>query len=97
MMNISLKLAAYASFLSSDKAIEQKENALRSKCFDSHYIKDYQPLFEEPLRDDDIQAVYSWLNLDSLTVQQVLSQLAGHFLEWQGDRFEVKQIGRAHV
>ncbi|MDV5062354.1 hypothetical protein R2R38_24510, partial [Vibrio diabolicus] len=34
--------------------------------------------------------VYSWLELDYLTVQQVLSQLAGYFLEWQGDRFEVK-------
>lgn len=91
MMKLSLKLAAYASFLSSDKAIEQEENALLSKRFDSHYIKDYQSLFEEPLRDDDIQAVYDWLNLDTLTVQQVLSQLADHFLDWQGDRFEVKR------
>ncbi|MEQ3493089.1 antiviral RADAR system adenosine deaminase RdrB [Vibrio sp. SSH13-20] len=90
MIKISLKLAAYASFLSSDKAIQQKQQALFAKSFYSHHIKDYQPLFEEPLRDDDIQAVYSWLNLGSLTVQQVLSRLAGYFLEWQGDRFEVK-------
>lgn len=90
MIKISLKIAAYASFLSSDKAIQQQQSTLITKCFDSHYIKDYQSLFEEPLRDDDIEAVYNWLNLDTLTVQQVLSQLAGHFLEWQGDRFEVK-------
>ncbi|WP_146491451.1 antiviral RADAR system adenosine deaminase RdrB [Vibrio sp. T20] len=90
MIELSLKLAAYASFLSSDKAIEQAQNSLLSKRFNSHSIKDYQSLFAEPLRDDDIEAVYNWLNLETLTVQQVLSQLAGHFLEWQGDRFEVK-------
>ncbi|MDP2589618.1 MULTISPECIES: antiviral RADAR system adenosine deaminase RdrB [Vibrio] len=90
MIKLSLKLSAYASFLSSDKAIQQQQSTLIVKCFDSHYIKDYQSLFEEPLRDDDIEAVYNWLNLDTLTVQQVLSRLAGHFLEWQGDRFEVK-------
>tara|TARA_Y100000588_G_scaffold127531_1_gene139757 strand:- start:6221 stop:8731 length:2511 start_codon:yes stop_codon:yes gene_type:complete len=90
MIKLSLKLAAYASFLSSDKAIQQQQSALTSKSFDCHYIKDYQSLFEEPLRDDDIEAVYNWLNLDTLTVQQVLSQLAEYFLEWQGDRFEVK-------
>lgn len=90
MMKTPLKLVAYASYLSSDKAIEKAENVLFSKRFNSHYIKDYQSLFEDPLRDDDIQAVYSWLNLDLLTAQEVLSKLAGHFLEWQGDRFEVK-------
>lgn len=90
MYSLTLKLAAYASFLSSDKAIQQQKSTLFIKCFDSHYIKDYQPLFAEPLRDDDIEAVYNWLNLDTRTVQEVLSQLAGHFLEWQGDRFEVK-------
>jgi adenosine deaminase len=90
MIKLSLKLAAYASFLSSDKAIEQEKGALVSKRFESHYIKDYQSLFDEPLRDDDIKAVYNWLNLGSSTVQQVLSKLASYFLEWQGDRFEVK-------
>ncbi|EKF9423693.1 antiviral RADAR system adenosine deaminase RdrB [Vibrio cholerae] len=91
MYPLTLKLAGYASFLSSDKAIEQKNNVLLSKHFDSHYIKDYQSLFNGPLRDDDIQAVYEWLNLDRLTIQQVLSRLASYFLVWQGDRFEVKQ------
>ncbi|MEZ9548542.1 MULTISPECIES: hypothetical protein [Vibrio] len=90
MYSVTLKLAAYASFLCSDKAVEQEENALLSKRFNSHFIKDYQSLFSEPLRDDDIEAVYNWLNFDTLNVQQVLSQLASHFLEWQGDRFEVK-------
>ncbi|MDG2747123.1 hypothetical protein P7M10_13460 [Vibrio parahaemolyticus] len=90
MIKLSLKLAAYASYLSSDRAIQHKQSAVLSKHFDYHFIKDYQSLFEDPLRDDDIKAVYSWLELDYLTVQQVLSQLAGYFLEWQGDRFEVK-------
>lgn len=90
MIKLSLKLAAYASFLSSDKAIEQEKDALVSKRFESSYIKDYQSLFDEPLRDDDIRAVYNWLNLGTSTVQQVLSKLASYFLEWQGDRFEVK-------
>lgn len=90
MIKLSLKLAAYASFLSSDKAIKQEQSTFVSKCFESHYIKDYQSLFDEPIRDDDIKFVYDWLDLNSLTVQQVLSKLAAHFLEWQGDRFEVK-------
>ncbi|MDV5062338.1 hypothetical protein, partial [Vibrio diabolicus] len=70
MIKLSLKLAAYASYLSSDRAIQHKQSAVLSKHFDYHFIKDYQSLFEDPLRDDDIKAVYSWLELDYLTVQQ---------------------------
>lgn len=90
MIKLSLKLAAYASFLSSDRSVVHKQGSLDKGRFDSLYIKDYQALFNEQLRDDDIKAVYKWLNLEQLTIQAVLSKLSTHFLEWQGDRFEVK-------
>ncbi|WP_318465249.1 antiviral RADAR system adenosine deaminase RdrB [Photobacterium leiognathi] len=89
MLNLSLELITYASFLSSDRALCNDES-LPVPEFSHHGLKDYQARFGGVFRTDDMENMVEYLELKDKTIPEVLSHLAEYFLTWYGNRFEVK-------
>ncbi|KXI21035.1 hypothetical protein [Photobacterium sanguinicancri] len=93
MISSSIKWAAHAAYLTSDRLITP-DNSLSSefkpKLRDALF--DYQNHIETKLRNEDVALLIELYKLgyDTFSVNQQLSSLATYFLEWQGNRFEVK-------
>jgi hypothetical protein len=102
MLKIDIKWLVPAVLLSSDRLLDNtldsglisgnisditatKLNALKS-------LNDYQSYLSAPLRREDAEfALRNWLTSnEEINISSVLKKINKYFLEWKGDRFEVK-------
>ncbi|PMG24482.1 hypothetical protein BCU96_03210 [Vibrio lentus] len=101
MLRISDSSVVRAAYLSSDRLIRDSKGKrlCKSNALDSlrQTMLGYEPYVQRKLRYDDIDAIIdthgintrSFEELDE-SYRQVLSDIVSDYLEWQGNRFEVK-------
>jgi hypothetical protein len=102
MLAIDIKWLIPAALLSSDRVLEYSLNrnltatsitdvsSLKQHAF--MCIQDFQSYLCTPLRQEDTEfALKSWLNERfEISISSVIQRVHKHFLDWRGDRFEVK-------
>ena len=93
MITSSIKWAAHAAYLTSDRLISVERlwpSEFKPKLRDALF--DYQNHIESKLRSEDVELLIELYKLgdENISVNQHLSELANYFLDWQGNRFEVK-------
>ena len=101
MLKVNDAVVARAAYLSSDRLIRDAEGKwlCKSNAIDClrQAILDYEPYLQRKLRYDDVDAIIVTQNITSScsgeldhNLHQVLSSVVGEYLQWQGNRFEVK-------
>ena len=100
MFKSSLNILVASSLLASDRLLEAYlapalEMALNTKWPTQYHLalQDFQYYLPGKIREEDIEpALLQWLESteEKADLTQLLSKLGDHYLDWCGDRFEVK-------